>query len=68
MAGKYARAVSGKKGAGMSAPGRPRMVPSGKHVADPIMAKRAQTTPDVTSGAKVKLPTGVKAKLGMKEK
>jgi hypothetical protein len=44
------------------------MAEPGKQVMNPIMAKRQQTTPDVTSGAKVKLPTGVKAKLGMKEK
>lgn len=58
MAGKLMRNTSGKKGVGMSAPGRPK-------------SSVVQTTPTMFSSAgklpKAKMP-GTKAKLGMKKK
>lgn len=66
MAGKLMRTVSGKKGVGMSAPGRPK----GIAIAPPT-GMRNQTTPTHFSSAgklpNAKMP-GAKAKLGMKKK
>lgn len=60
MSGKNLRSQSGKKGVGMSAPGRPKLA-----------AMPKQTTPTMFSSAgklpKAKEP-GIKAKLGMKKK
>lgn len=59
MAGKNLRNQSGKKGVGMSAPGRPKSMDTGLPT---------QTTPTMFSSAG-KLPKNkAKAKLGMKAK
>lgn len=73
MVGKLMRNVSGKKGIGMSAPGRPKLGGGNTMgIAPPTgMPKSQQTTPTMFSSAgklpKAKVP-GMKAKLGMKGK